>query len=374
MTDTIKALIVDDSATFRSALKLAIRKHDDLEVMAGVANGQQAIDQLKTRVPDVVLMDIIMPEMTGLEALELIRKDHPALPVVMISGRSEEHEDIQKAFKLGADEFLIKPDPGHTSSKDWLTNEVIPTIRRVGEGNHRRARRPVKPGEAKPDSGPNPAVARAPSEAKSGTVELPDSIFSDVKVTCLGIGVSTGGPVALESVIPALPANFPVPILLVQHMPPKFTAALAERLDEISAVKVVEAQDGDDVLPGTVYIAPGDFHMEVIQNGPRRNIRLNQDPQENGCRPAVDPLFRSLEKIYGRNLLAVVMTGMGQDGAKSCGSIKERSGRVLVQDKDTSAVWGMPGAVFKAGHADVVLPLRQIPDAICKLIEIGRGG
>ncbi|MDP1571266.1 MAG: CheB methylesterase domain-containing protein, partial [Vicinamibacterales bacterium] len=211
-----------------------------------------------------------------------------------------------------------------------------------------------------------PVAAPAPAPAPA----RPPGVGSTVGI--VAIGVSTGGPNALAAVMPALPAALPVPIVIVQHMPPMFTKMLADRLDAQSAVAVVEAAEGMTLQPGTAYLAPGDFHMRLVQRGTGVVIALDQGPPENSCRPAVDVLFRSVAGLYGAQALAVVLTGMGQDGLLGAERLREAHGQVIVQDEATSVVWGMPGAVARAGLADRVLPLELIAQDVARRVAQGR--
>jgi two-component system chemotaxis response regulator CheB len=192
------------------------------------------------------------------------------------------------------------------------------------------------------------------------------------KIDIIAMGVSTGGPNALQNILPLLPANLPVPIVIVQHMPPMFTKHLADRLNGLSQLQVVEASEGQLVQPGGVWIAPGDYHMTLRREGTAVKVALNQGTPENSCRPAVDVLFRSVASLYGANVLSVVLTGMGQDGARGCDVIRDAGGRTLIQDEASSIVWGMPGAVYRAGLADKVLPLAKIADEIIRETQVGR--
>ncbi len=342
----IRVLIVDDSPVIRRLLREALSKEADLEVVGAARDGREAVEMVRALRPDVVTLDIEMPVMDGLTALREIRRIAPRTRVIMFSTLTEKgaRETIE-ALSLGAFDFVTKPKGSSlTQSLQRIKEELIPKI---------RAAAPRTPAPRLP-APPRPPVFKPPL-VRPGVYAV------------VGIGISTGGPKALMEVIPRLPGTFPVPVLIVQHMPPMFTTQLARSLDRLSPLRVKEAQQGEPVQKGTVYIAPGDYHMEVRGSGRSKHIHLHQGPPENGCRPSVDPLFRSLAETYGGAVVGVVMTGMGHDGREGARKIKEKGGLVIAQDEKTSTVFGMPRAVIEAGLADLVLPLAEIP---AKLQEI----
>ncbi|MGE3166592.1 MAG: chemotaxis response regulator protein-glutamate methylesterase [Planctomycetota bacterium] len=337
-----RVLIVDDSVVIRRVLSQALGSHPDIEVVGTAANGQIGLAKIAQLEPDVVTMDIEMPVLDGLETLAELRKTHPRLPVIMFSTLTERGgQATLKALSLGASDYLTKPSqtesPGEAIEqvKDDLIARILALTGR---------------GEA-PVRTPSPAPAR-PRDPQPGRVDI------------VAIGVSTGGPNALAEIFPRLPADLPVPIVLVQHMPPLFTRLLAERLDSVSPLKVSEASDGQVIAPGTAWIAPGNFHMTVERSGTDVVLRTHQGAPENSCRPAVDPLFRSVASVYGRHTLAVILTGMGQDGKKGCEVLHELGAQIIVQDRASSVVWGMPSAVALNGLAQAELPLNAIADEI----------
>jgi two-component system chemotaxis response regulator CheB len=254
-----------------------------------------------------------------------------------------------QALSLGADDYVTKPANGHSRDEIFqqLRQELILKINELGKLHDVPAARKVLP------------VSR--------TSDMPATLKQRVDI--LAIGISTGGPKALSTLLPKIAADFPVPIVIVQHMPPIFTELLAKSLTEKSAIKIIEAHDGDELLPGQALIAPGNYHMTVDFVNKRHIVRLNQDPTENFCRPAVDVLFRSVARQYGANTLALVMTGMGKDGQIGCRHIKEVNGQVLAQDETSCVVWGMPGAVVNAGLADGVYSLNELPQAIMQRVN-----
>lgn len=354
MDDTrIRVLIVDDSVVVRLMLQELIRE-DPLLVLAGAeSSGQAALDKLEVLRPDVVIMDVEMPGMNGVETVAAIRARAPRLPVIMFSSHTEDGAAVTiEALSRGAADFVTKP--ARTASADasmtLVREQLLPKIKALGNVRQR----------------PRPASVQ-PAEFSSGVISAKRSL---IEIVCLA--ASTGGPEALEKVLTSLPVNFPVPIAIVQHMPPFFTKQLAKRLSEKCAIRVHEAQSGEPLEPGTALIAPGDFHLLVRRRDSRCYALTNTDAPENSCRPAADVLFRSAAEAFGNQVLAVVMTGMGQDGLKGAEAVQKSGGRVVVQDEATSVIWGMPGAVFRAGYAAKELPIDQIAAEIIRRVREGR--
>ncbi|MDR7420708.1 MAG: chemotaxis response regulator protein-glutamate methylesterase, partial [Armatimonadota bacterium] len=302
------------------------------------ANGRIALQKILQCAPDVVTLDIEMPELDGLQALREIRRRHPRLPVIMFSTLTERGAvKTLEALALGATDYVTKPANvgGVAEGLQRVREDLVPKIKAIcGRSN------------------PAPAVPVVGRAEAAGA--------STSRVDVVAVGVSTGGPNALARIVPALPAAFPVPVLIVQHMPPLFTAILADRLDAQAALAVREARSGDPLRPGVVYLAPGGQHMVVRRHGVDPVVDLTQTPPENSCRPSVDVLFRSVAALFGPGALAVVLTGMGEDGTRGARAIRDAGGQVLAQDEATSVVWGMPGQVVRAGLADRVLPLDLI--------------
>jgi two-component system chemotaxis response regulator CheB len=342
-----RILIVDDSVVIRRSLANALTRDADLEVVGSASNGRIALMKIPLLHPDVVTLDVEMPDMDGLQALAEIRKRYPQLPVIMLSEPTDRGVAATlDALTLGAKDYVTKPDIAMNADDGLqiLSDELAAKIVLHCPG-------------AMHQSPPPKSRARIPPDGTSpGTTVNAAAPRVDV----LAIAVSTGGPNALMDLIPRFPADFPVPILIVQHMPPMFTKLLAERLAAKCKIRVTEASMHQTVLAGGAWIAPGNFHMVVeIDNGLVR-IRTQDDPAENFCRPSADVLFRSVAEVYGAGVLAVVMTGMGQDGLRGCETIHAAGGQIVVQDEASSVVWGMPGLIVKAGIADQILPLRAL--------------
>ncbi|TFV47220.1 chemotaxis response regulator protein-glutamate methylesterase [Blastococcus sp. TF02A-35] len=342
----IRVMVVDDSVVVRKIVTDVLSEDPGIEVVGTAVNGKVAVGKLEQLKPDLITMDIEMPEMNGIEAVRAIRGTRSRVPIIMFSTLTERGATATlDALSAGANDYVTKPaNVGSVAqSMESVRQQLIPKIKAL-------LGRPVTPPRGAAAPPPRPAAPRTGPGKKPAV---------------LVIGSSTGGPEALARVLPALPANLPVPVLLAQHMPPVFTRQFAQRLDRLCALRVVEAVDGTPLVPGTVHLAPGDHHLVVRANARAAfTTSLNQSPPENFCRPAVDPLFRSAVAAYDGAVLGVVLTGMGADGRNGCGEIRNAGGTVVVQDQATSVVWGMPGAVTQAGYADEVLPLDRIAEAI----------
>ncbi|HEX5484068.1 MAG TPA: chemotaxis response regulator protein-glutamate methylesterase [Terriglobia bacterium] len=357
----IRILIVDDSVVIRKLLTDALAADPLLEIAGIAANGRIALSKIPQVNPDLVTLDIEMPEMNGLEALAELRKTYPRLPVIMFSTVTERGAAATlDALALGANDYVTKPANvgGLDTALKRVREDLIPKIKTL-----------CSPAAAlsmlSSPRPPRPSLAPLPKPAEGARA---------ARIDVLAIGVSTGGPNALAELLPQLPRDFPAPIVIVQHMPPIFTRFLADRLAARCQIGVVEASMGLELKPGQAAVAPGDFHMAVEKQGRGLRVVTQQGPPENSCRPAVDVLFRSVAETFGPHSLAVIMTGMGQDGLRGCERIREAGGQILAQDEATSVVWGMPGFVVNAGLADKVLPLGKLAAEIVQRASQFRAG
>jgi two-component system chemotaxis response regulator CheB len=344
----IRVLVVDDSIVVRHLLQKLVAEDPELEFVGGAVNGVDALSKIPIAKPDVVTLDIEMPEMDGLETLRHIRNQHPRLRTILFSSLTTRGAAATfEALSLGADDYVAKASSENSldHSLTALRGNLLPRIKQF-------------------------FLAKGATGLAAATRVPPRSSTTRWKPKILAVGVSTGGPQALAALIPKLPADFPVPVVVVQHMPAMFTRLLAERLHAASRLRVEEASQGMAIAPGRVLIAPGDYHLRVRRVGPASYVTaIDQGPHENSCRPSVDVLFRSLAETYGGDVLSVVLTGMGSDGLSGAQKLKEAGGYVIAQDEASSVVWGMPGAVAKAGLADRILPLDQIlPDLIRRVL------
>ena len=351
----IRVLVVDDAVVVRRLLSNALSAVPDIEVAGVAANGVIALQKIPQCAPDVVTLDIEMPELDGLQTLKRIRAEYPTLPVIMFSTLTERGASATlDALSFGASDYVTKPaNVGNVGqSLERVRDELVPKVRALCHGH-----RPLSAADAS---------TRPPRRTHVETAAPPQRTAGDSGLDAIAIGVSTGGPNALAEITGALPRDLPVPIMIVQHMPPMFTKLLADRLDARSGLHILEGTQGAVLEPGLAYVAPGGYHMEVRRRGTRVVVNLNQDAPENSCRPAADVLFRSVASVYGNRALGVVLTGMGSDGLRGCEQIRDAGGRVLAQDEATSVIWGMPGYVTEAGLADRILPLAAIAPELCR--------
>jgi two-component system chemotaxis response regulator CheB len=343
-----RVLLVDDAVVVRKMLAYAITRDPALEVAGTAVNGKIALAKFPTLKPDIVLLDIQMPEMDGLTTVRELRKIDSRVPIIMFSTLTEQGAAAAiEALALGATDYVTKPsNVDIAATSDAVSRELIPRIRVLCGLPETPSAAPMPP-----------APAFRPIASRRSPL---------LTVQVVAIGVSTGGPDALAHLMPHLPADLRVPVVIAQHMPPIFTTLLASRLSAKSALPVRECVSGEPLVAGCAFLAPGDFHMFAIQEENAVRLKTNKGPKENFCRPSVDVLFRSIAQVYGGRALAVVLTGMGQDGLKGCELLRAAGARIYVQDKASSVVWGMPGFVARAGLADKILPLGQIGTEIVR--------
>ncbi|MFD1018202.1 protein-glutamate methylesterase/protein-glutamine glutaminase [Thalassobacillus hwangdonensis] len=346
-----KVLVVDDSAFMRKVISDMLNHDPRLEVIAAARNGTDAIAKCQTHKPDVVTLDIEMPVMDGLTALEEIKEKY-AIPVVMLSSLTAEGADSTvKAMQLGAVDFIQKPSGSISLDIDTIREQIVDKVVAAANANMRGivSRQPIK------------TAVKSINLKKRGT---------DRK-RIVAIGTSTGGPRALQQVLTHLPADFPAPIVIVQHMPPGFTKSLADRLNSISSITIKEASEGEILQDGTAYIAPGNFHMTLDKHGAGLSIRLDQSAPMNGHRPSVDALFHSIALLKEYIPTTVVMTGMGSDGAKGLEKLRQAipNTYTITESEDSAVVFGMPKAVINKGMTDKTVPLSDISTTILDTFE-----
>lgn len=341
----IRVLVVDDSVVIRRLVANALGEDPDLEVVGTASNGRLGLARMEQLNPDVVTLDIEMPEMTGLDML----RHFPVganVRVIMFSTLTEHGASATlEALSLGASDYVTKASNAGSldQSMEALRAELIPKIKQFFRF------------EQEPASLPRPRQAAVPAQL------IPPKVVV--------IGVSTGGPAALAQVVPAFPADFPLPILVVQHMPPVFTRLLAERLNAASGLTVAEAVEGASMEPGSVWIAPGDYHVRVRSGGLRNTLMLDQGAPVNSCRPAVDVMFESVAEVYGGAVISVVLTGMGYDGLRGVRQLRAKGAWSIAQDEESSVVWGMPGAIVREGLASAIVPINQIASEVVSVVR-----
>jgi two-component system chemotaxis response regulator CheB len=339
----IRVLVVDDSALLRRVIISVLTEDPEIEVVGAARDGLEAIEMVDRLLPDAVTLDIEMPRLDGLGALAVIHERHPRIPVVMFSTLTERGAaSTLEALSKGASDYVTKPSNSGSVSESLASvrEQLVARVKGLVGARRVVAARPV---------------VRRPAAPLGARPEV------------VVIASSTGGPDALTKVLSSLPGALDVPVLVTQHMPPVFTAMLAERLDRTSPMSVREAVDGDIPRAGEVLVAPGDHHLRVERHAGVVRAVVDQGPAENFCRPAADPMFRSAAEVYGAGVLALVLTGMGQDGLVGAREVSRRGGRILVQDELTSVVWGMPGSVAEAGLAHEVLALDAIAPRLAAL-------
>ncbi len=339
--ETIKVLIVDDSALMRRIISDILSSDPRFKVIGTARDGIDALEKMEQLSPDLVTMDVEMPRMDGIGTLKQIMRRY-GTPVLMLSSMTQRGSSVtMEALALGAVDFLAKPQHTTTESRENMARELVTKAAAAAK-----------------------AKVVAPATVRTIVSAPPKPVTQSVASRIVAIGTSTGGPRALETLLTELPQNLPAAVLVTQHMPPKFTYALATRLDSISAIRIKEAEHGEPVLSGVVYIAPGDYHLTVDDN---KCVQLNQSPPVEHVRPSATVMMLSAAKVWHGNILGVILTGMGRDGADGMVEIKRRGGRTLAQDEESSVIFSMPKAAIKAGVVDHVLPLSKIAGKISEL-------
>ncbi len=352
----IKVLIIDDSALVRNILTEILDRDAGIEVVGTAADAYIAREQIKKLNPDVLTLDIEMPGMNGITFLSNLMRLRP-MPVVMVSSLTEQGADVTfEALELGAIDFVTKPKLDFANTIEDYADEIIEKIKVAAEANDRVYAKPV--GASKPEH-------RAANVIRKRRKQ--NSYLKKLN-TIIAIGASTGGTEAIREILAELPADTPA-IVITQHISDGFSASFAKRLDKLSAMTVSEASDGQQILPGHVYIAPSDQHLLVARDGPCYICRLSDCPPVNRHRPSIDVLFRSVADTVGKNALGIILTGMGNDGAAGLKEMLDRGANTIAQDEDTCVVWGMPGKAVKIGAAGCVLPLSEVADKISLLSQ-----
>ena len=347
----VRILVVDDAVVARRVISDILDAEDDFEVVGTAPNGNLALTKIARLHPDVVTLDIDMPELDGMQTLSAIRSSYPEIRVIMVSNHTQRGAAITvEALFCGASDYITKA--ARTSSAEearlYLQEQLVPKVRALA-----------------------PPAATAAAAARAQAAQ-PISRRRPPPIEIVVIGSSTGGPNALTTILESLPGDFPVPVLIVQHLPENFTTFLAKRLDSASALSVREAANRTPIEPGNVWIAPGNLHLETRSTSRGIELATTDGPLVNSCKPAADVLFRSAARCFGASVLAVVLTGMGQDGLDGCRSISAAGGQVIAQDRATSVVWGMPGQVAEAGLAESVLPVSEIGAEIVRRVMASR--
>ncbi len=351
--EKIRVLTVDDSALMRQVLTTLLSKDPDIEVIGSAPDPYIARERIKALNPDVLTLDVEMPKMDGLTFLEKLMRGHP-MPVVMVSSLTEVGcETTLRALELGAVDFITKPKIDLREGMEEVAQDLIGKI---------KAAACAKVGGSKSHG----SSVKAALKLDTCYLKLGSGSGAMLKTTdtIIAIGASTGGTEAVKEILVQMPPNTP-PILVTQHMPERFTKTWADRMNSLSRIAVKEAQDGDSVLPGHALVAPGGYHMELVRSGARYSVRINQNPPVNRHRPSVDVLFSSVAKYAGANAVGVILTGMGNDGAKELLTMKQAGAFTIAQDETSCVVFGMPKEAIKLGGADTILPLTDIASAIC---------
>lgn len=385
--DAYRVMVVEDSIVIRGLINRVLESDADIKIAASVGDGEEAIKALKQNPIDVVVLDIEMPVMDGMTAIPHLLAIDPHVKIIMASTLTQRNAEISiKALELGAADYIPKPSSSRelTAAADFK-RELVDKVKALAKHARRSG--------VRTEAGPKPMLFRAAQtqaapktafKAQGQAAPAHETLIKPIEKAgdraaalrpwpalmrpeILAIGSSTGGPQALFVVIKQMGANLSQPVVITQHMPASFTTILADHISKQCGVNCQEAKEGDELLPGHYYLAPGDFHMIISSAAGKKRILLNQEPPENFCRPAVDPMLRSLVQVYGKNILATILTGMGSDGAKGCEKVAQAGGAVIAQDEATSVVWGMPGAAANSGVCSAILPLSQIGETIKKI-------
>ncbi|MGQ9367629.1 protein-glutamate methylesterase/protein-glutamine glutaminase [Azospirillum sp. A39] len=365
--DPYRVMVVDDSAVIRGLLTRALEGDADIRVVASVGDGQMAVNSLQRNTIDVIVLDIEMPVMDGLTAIPKLLAVAPQVKIIMASTLTLRGADISlKCLQAGAADYIPKPtSTREVGNADDFKRELVSKVKALG-GAARRAGSRTR-GDMRPLSPTTRTAATALRPREPATITLRPAPAAPPRPDVIAIGSSTGGPQALFEVLGHMKGGVNQPILITQHMPATFTTILAEHISRQCGLVAAEAKDGEPIVANRCYIAPGDFHMLVANRGGTNVLQLSKDPPENFCRPAVDPMMRSIVRAFGaRKVLACILTGMGQDGLKGCTDLVGQGGTLIAQDEASSVVWGMPGAVAQAGLCTAVLPLKDIGPYIRK--------
>lgn len=363
--DKIKIVVVDDSAFMRKAISDMIESEKDFEVVAKLRDGRELVEKVDKYSPDLITLDVHMKDLDGLETLKELKRLDKSYPVLMVSSATTEGSELTlECLDNGAISFITKPSGSISLDITKVQKNLIEEIRSI-TSNVKPRRRPnyIDNSKFSVNNNITPTNELLP---KVKSVNSSYTIPKNKKIDAVVIGASTGGPKALQEVLTRLPGNLGVPVFVVQHMPEGFTKVFSERLDKVCAMRVVEASEGMKIDRDTIYIAKGGRHMTV---GANRVIRLNEEPSIWGVRPAVDKLFNSAIKIYGGNLVSVILTGMGRDGADGTSNVKDSGGVTISEDKSTCTIYGMPKAAFETGKVDLVVPLNEIAESIIKIVK-----
>lgn len=366
---SLRVLVVDDTAVYRMIMSEILSELPDVEVVGTANNGKIALSKIALLKPDLLSLDIEMPEMDGLEVLTNMKKDFPGVGAIMVSAVTYRGGELTiKALELGAFDFILKPETGSMAeNKRAIKDIIVPMLKAFAR--HREIKTIL-------DRGSHPSRVRPTNEKRIDTNDVAQrmkalSAHRTAKSEVVAIGISTGGPMALGQMMPRLPSNLGVPIFIAQHMPPLFTKALATKLDSQCALTVKEARDEELVRPNSVFIAPGGKQMKIVVGPDRKSkiVRITDDPPENSCRPSADYLFRSVADLYGPSATGVIMTGMGSDGTSGLKLMKSKGATVIAQDEKTCVVYGMPKESADAGIVDIIAPLDRIAEEIERTVK-----